>query len=383
MSAGPPLQTTHDERPWTFVFGLGLSVLLHVCVAALLVRTGMALNDSKNMADAELFEPPKSNVLELGEPDSDATTITWIGYTEYEEHLAPKHETEQALASTESAPGLAQEISPISPDEGKSDDANESEPAIALIDSAPTVADEAKESTESRDTPTELASAPEPTDTVLTAPPMDEPSLDAPILVAQGDAWAESEFVGPIPTETAKEAKTPEQITIQPDPEPQETPTTEKPTTQIPPTSTQEITPVVNRKETHAPPVNEQGNIQSQPVAVPTDREAVATAIKESTKYDPGKPLASKGLRIQTSSPEISHYNALYARYRNPVARIFFGRDGKVKDVVLLRDSGHADIDRILSSASRFRHVQGDRLEDQAKIANRNLFFEQSLEHFR
>ena len=101
-----PAPRAHDatEPPrLVFSLGLALSLLLHLGVGAWLLSSGVSLAGDRAGANTELFEKP-DQVIELGEPDSDATTITWIGYREYEEHLARRSETEQALQTPDDTP---------------------------------------------------------------------------------------------------------------------------------------------------------------------------------------------------------------------------------------------------------------------------------------
>lgn len=361
----PPTPMDDDRAGWPVALGFILSLLLHAGAGVLLVRADVRMSG----VETETAQRPKREsprIIELGEPDSDATTITWIGYTEYEEHLARKSETEQALQTPDDTP-----VEPIRPDEtvalAPAEPAPEKAPPEATTpdetttDEPETALAQIDEPTEETPAPTESSSEP----VIRNAPP-EEPGED-PIVLAPDEALIVEEAVGPPDDAIEQDEPAPETKDEEPSPVPVPTPETSTPADRPEPPRQAETTNETADEpaDEAAPQASEPSRAQpvTQPAAVPADREAVATAIKHADEYDPGKPLASKGLRIRTVRPELSHYTALFARYRAPVARIFFGRDGRVVDVVLLRNSGDEDVDRnTLDALFRWR-AEGELLE--------------------
>lgn len=82
-----------------------------------------------------------------------------------------------------------------------------------------------------------------------------------------------------------------------------------------------------------------------------SDREAIATAIREAIRVEPGKPVASKGITVKTFRPRWSHFTLITAAPQNAVVRVSFNREGRAVDVQLLRSSGRTDVDRPLIDA--------------------------------
>ncbi|HAC08930.1 MAG TPA: hypothetical protein DCG14_04665, partial [Phycisphaerales bacterium] len=95
---------TSISEPTAFV----LSVLLHLGVALLLLRAATADGRDRSLEhELEDEREPAPEQEPLGIEQSEAETLTWIGYEEYQEHLARLSEVEQAamLASPVSGGG--------------------------------------------------------------------------------------------------------------------------------------------------------------------------------------------------------------------------------------------------------------------------------------
>lgn len=113
-----------------------------------------------------------------------------------------------------------------------------------------------------------------------------------------------------------------------------------------------------------------------------SDRESDATSLMDvpADKWQNGKPLAAKGLQLQTRRPDLlPEYLAIQiAPGRNPVFELHFDRDGKVRKVELIQDSGAPAIDdRLMDCLYRWR-AKGDRLktlkpDDRLKLKMRLL----------
>jgi len=103
---------------------------------------------------------------------------------------------------------------------------------------------------------------------------------------------------------------------------------------------------------------------------IESDRETVATSVDDPMEIDPGKPAAREGLRIITRY--IKWPETLVGRPRSPVVEVWFGTDGKPKDVRYARDpesgrvldTGSHDIDEILRTEIYRWRAEGDAIDD-------------------
>jgi outer membrane biosynthesis protein TonB len=265
-------------------------------------------------------EPPDDSV-KLGIDESTDSSMTWIGYDEYEEHLAALAETEQA-AFTDSTMG---------------------------------------------GTPSEPASSPAPA--AETQPPdnAQDESGETNDPLAEIEAWLEASQVGPgppagEPTDPVAEAQALEDLldslermlSEAPDPQPRQQATPPQP-----PAPQQPAQP----SETDAPPTP-----PGEP-ADPSDQESDATSTRDVPLDDIklGKPFASHGLRIKPRRPEFTTLTMLTAAPNNPLAELRFRRDGKPQRVRILKSSGDARIDEgILNSLYRWR-ASGKKLQELKK----------------
>jgi hypothetical protein len=80
-----------------------LSVGLHSIVFPKVYSSYIALEESSDVRDLAIELPIVENSVELGIDDSETSTLTWIGYKEYEKHLARHAEVEQAEMNSNNA----------------------------------------------------------------------------------------------------------------------------------------------------------------------------------------------------------------------------------------------------------------------------------------
>jgi len=316
--------------------GLVVSLLLHaaVLVPALVgVMTADSTTPGRLMArfEPEDFYPPPEELpddsVKLGIDESTESTMTWIGYDEYEEHLAALAETEQAAFTDSTAGG----------------------------------------------TPSEPASSPAPAPTAPEPQPPDnaqDESGETADPLAEFEAWLEASQVGPgppvaEPTDPAAETLALEDLleslermlSEAPDPQPQREATPPQPP------QPQEPQQPAKPSETNAPPTP-----PGEP-ADPSDQESDATSTRDVPLDDIklGKPFAAQGLRIKPRRPEFTTLTLLTAAPNNPLAELRFRRDGKPQRVRILRSSGDARIDEgILNSLYRWR-ASGKKLQELKK----------------
>lgn len=104
-------------------------------------------------------------------------------------------------------------------------------------------------------------------------------------------------------------------------------------------------------------------------LAIPSDKESIATAIKEASDYQPGKPVAAQGLDIKTVRPLWAVTTTLTAHPRNPVVWIAFGPDGKVTRAGFVpgQSTGATDVDEPLLSAVYAWTAKGKELKNLGK----------------
>lgn len=77
-----------------------------------------------------------------------------------------------------------------------------------------------------------------------------------------------------------------------------------------------------------------------------SDRDADAASIRNAILASPGRPLAAKGLRIQTVRPQFSAYSLATANPNDVVVRIWFNAQGRVAKAEIIQSSGRSDVDR-------------------------------------
>jgi TonB family protein len=93
-----------------------------------------------------------------------------------------------------------------------------------------------------------------------------------------------------------------------------------------------------------------------------SDRDSDAAAIKQAISVNPGKPLAAKGLRIQTVRPKWSNYALATANPNDVVVRIWFDWTGRVTKAAIIQSSGRDDVDRPILDAVYNWRAAGEQL---------------------
>ena len=242
-------------------------------------------------------EPEK---VKLGIDESTVSTMTWIGFEDYQKHLAAIAEVEQAAFQTTPTGSEAAPASPsVSPP------------------------------------------APDPQDDPSTSPdPFDE--LEAWFAAEEGEGPALGE-----PTSPDARSQAIEDIIERLERMMGNAVETERPTRHEP----APLEP--------APP--EPAPVQPQPAGQPgvqSDQESDATSTVEVTmeQLTLGRPLAAHGLQIKPRKPVFTTLTLLTAVPANPTAELRFRRDGKPARVRLLESSGDPRIDEaVLNSLYRWR----------------------------
>lgn len=279
------------------------SVLAHaVGIAALGGSYGTLLDQGGDPITAA----DEHEEIQLGIERSAAQTIDWIGYEEYQKHLAPR--AEQSQAQMEQGASLASKPSPP---------AEQPTPQQQPVEQPSTDAVEEVVEQAAR-TVEELL-----LDPLLAL-------IDDPLFFVARDPEAnEADGEGEESQEQAQATPPPP-----------------------PPAPAAEQTETVEEKT---------GNANK-------DADAVSKETPEDFKdYAFGKPLAAQGLDIRTVRPKWSDLTLLTARPRNPRVTVRFNHEGKVASATINQSSGNADVDRPLLDAIYQWRATGENLKQLVK----------------
>ncbi len=308
--------------------------------------------------------PPPSDTIPVGNPDSTVTAETWLGFDEFQEHISTNRAPIDQPALTFDPPAALADAEPASISTPPS-------PPPSLAQASP--ASSPSEFVPQADTPPAEAPAEKPTEPPTpaeeqTSPPAERITLDKPIEQAPAplteqppespDPIAGNEPVPPVDTAPPKLSE-PAELEGPPS----------DPTETTPPLA--DITPPAPEPSPALPP-----SAPSPPAPPPspsasddapgeqTDRESDLAAIKAAARAQLGKPLATRGLRIRTIKPRTSHYNAILARYVDPVVRVHFNKKGVVERVDFIRRSENRDVDLYVLNAIYQWTAEGPQLND-------------------
>lgn len=106
------------------------------------------------------------------------------------------------------------------------------------------------------------------------------------------------------------------------------------------------------------------GSLTGTP-GVRADDESVARSATDPIVVRPGKPVARKGLNIKTSYARFSPSTIVLSRPRNPLVRLTFGRDGKMRRAEFVdgETTGSLDADKTLLDSLHRWSASGKDLE--------------------
>jgi len=304
--------STQDRHSGTLPLAIALmaSVALHMFLLMPLLMTAMGPRHA-NRIDAELEPAREETETLIGIEESEASTLDWIGYEEYQEHLAEVSLTNQA-AFTETP------SNPATPTEAMQETASES------LDAA--------QPTEPAEAATQPAIDPVPARDNSSPPP-----FDFSFLLEAARLWAEA-ALAPVPA-TAEQAV----------PEPSNQSANEPaPEAQDPPRPSQ-------------PPAPASDDSPGDPADKESDPASVIEVSPE--QWVLGKPLAAGGLELFPQKPSFTLLTRMTAAVRNPLAELEFDRRGVVIRARLLKSSGHAQVDRNIIDSLYGWRAKGERLQ--------------------
>jgi hypothetical protein len=312
--------------------------------------------------------PPEPDVVEVtpGIEGGSTTSMNWIGYDEYQEHLARLATQEQAAFDLESSGGGARVVTdepqplPQGP-EGRAtslvDRAAASEQPPTLTP-APTVP---PEPTPPAPTPPAVATT-APIESKPAQPSQSEPApaLSVPGIVPDPTALDRAPTTDPstAPPTSPDPTKPPEAATPLPSPAaPKDAvDTTPKPTPA--PAPTQPTAPAKVEKpgqeRPQVPPQVDAPGVATNPNAdqpgpvtdgAKSDKQSAATSVIDvpASLWKNGKPLAREGLNIKTRRVELTTLTQVSGNYRNPQCDIYFDHTGKPVQVKIVESSGLKD----------------------------------------
>ena len=294
--------------------GLAVSLLAHAAALVPLLLAAMGARTPGPRMEAvfeseQIASPPApEDEIPLGIDKSDASTLTWIGYEQYQEHLAALSEVEQA-AQQINEPGGA--------------------PAPPVTPPTPTITAESSAKPPGDELDARAADAQSPIDD-----PTEPMSLEAMLRELGIIPPAEP---GPRPPEQdsprAESSSNPEPVVTQVRPVPA------APAPQPTPTQSPSQPPGDNPAEK-------------------ADRESDATSTIDVPPklWKAGKPLAAHGLQIQTRRPEFTILTRLTASVCDPVLEIRFRSDGRPSFVRIIKSACDDRVDsELVTTLYRWR----------------------------
>lgn len=316
--------------------GLVLSVILH---AAVIVPALMMAFASSNPAgrmqaarfDPEDFRPPEEEPeapeppdVQLGIDAPTPSTLTWVGYEEYQKHLAALAEFEQAAFTDEPTGG------------------RRSEGALARTP-------EAQEPAEER-----------PEDEAEPAvPPAEAAALSEENIIAIAN-WLDglAASAGPEPEEPTETEREPETIdplarwlqriealARQKQTEPQEPAEQQPAEAEVPQRATEPAPPEPGEQA-------EKESDATSTIDVPLDEIRL------------GKPIARPGLEVMPRRPTFTTLTLLTASPGNPLVEVLFQSDGRPAKATVVESSGDSRVDHAIEASLYRWRASGKALSD-------------------
>ncbi|MBB48657.1 MAG: hypothetical protein CMJ33_08970 [Phycisphaerae bacterium] len=318
----PPGNGRRDT--WILLAGLIFSIIFHLTFLLPLVVDVSQQGDRDRLIElASAIEPPALDADPeepvLGIDESMAKTMNWIGYEDYEEHLARLSENDQAAFDTnDSAGGGAPPSTPMN-----------------RADSPP------------EDRPT---GKPQPAPSTVRAP---NPEAQKESLTPRADRAEQAATTGKNAPDKDPDAEAAEQDDAPP-PQPEDSPEPSEPKPPAP--------------EPKPGPQPGPGSGDGDPGDAPTsaDKESDATSVIDVPRelWTRGRPLAAQGVELQTRRPVLDTLTQLSARFGNPLVQINFARNGRPTGARILQSSGDVRLDEpILDSLYRWR-AKGKKLQE-------------------
>lgn len=356
----------------------------------------------KHPAPADNPEDHLTLGIEDGTTDS---TMTWIGYNEYQEHIAQLSKVDQAAfrdtdqggapaPASVTAPPVPQQVAQPSPEAPPQMEPRPPQPPETP---PPSAQPPQRQPAPPQEQPSESQEPPQPQAPPAAPPPRTAATLETPAAPSAIPIPAAKEtqiepMLQPVdraPDQPEAEAPKPEDPGATAPPARETAPQRPAPPADQPPAQPTSQPPQPRQPASAQPSPPAQANPgPPQPAASPakqvppspqppgakpgprtqgelSDREsdATSTITARPDQWKMGRPLAAKGLRVLTKRPYFDELTSVTTAPRAPLAQIEFDRTGKAVNCTLLESSGFPSVDQpILDSLYGWR-AQGKELE--------------------
>jgi len=411
------LHALESDRVASLPLLLGVVVSVGLHAAVLVPRIAGILSGSHDGVDRtrqaafsvekemEKHPAPSDNPedhLTLGIEDGTTdSTMTWIGYNEYQEHIAQLSKVDQAAfrdtdqggapaPAAVTAPPMPQQVPQPSPQTPPQMEPRPPQPQDTPPPSPqppqrqpPPPQEEPKESQPPQpqappaappprtaatlETPAAPNAIPIPAAKETQIEPMlqpverapDQPEAEAPKPEDPGPTAPSSQETAP-----AKQPPSPQQPSP-PTAQPQQQPSTSQPSppTQATPGPQQPTASPAEQVPPSPQPPGAKPGPRTQGELSDRESDATSTITARPDQWKMGRPLAAKGLRVLTKRPYFDELTSVTTAPRAPLAEIEFDRTGKAVNCTLLESSGFPSVDQpILDSLYGWR-AQGKELE--------------------
>ncbi|MDG2422566.1 MAG: hypothetical protein P8M22_01170 [Phycisphaerales bacterium] len=367
--------------------GIHLFVLLPGLVEASTAAKATVEETAVNKSEFKREEEEEEK-LELGIDESDASTLTWIGYKEYQEHMARLAKVEQAELQAGSAMPVsggapaAPDVPQVTPQQPTQPTPESAQPAPEAVTEAAKDQETASNAQPAETTPapesspesTKTSEAPPPPGGLRKLPEGNAPPGQTvnPELGAKtpkpDEALPESPDKKPTdPVQNPKQAENP--ASSKQEPKPQSPPEQSKPDKATPekPKPPAEQTPPVQPSKPgpggtagDGPPAPDSmpardetdPNLPPKPDAAKSDSQATSTVKVPLKDWKKGKPIAAQGLRLYPRRPSFTALQGVTnGGSKNILVRFEFSRNGKPAKVILVRGSGNSSLDRLFKAS--------------------------------
>ena len=313
----------------------GLSLLLHVAVGAPILLALLTTVHAQPPLTPDLTPPPPDEPdaadVELGVDTSTASTMTWVGFEEYQEQLARRAEWEQAAFTTTPATTTGMPQPPVPPSaasERETTPETETEtdvappeaaerPAPAAAPMTPAVAEMLRRLNRAL---SEQASAVRGEEEVVEGPEVEDTGADADTDVdTDTDTDADTDADSDSDSDADSDADADGDADTDADSESESESDSD--------TESESESDTDSESDETPPPAPSGEPVPTEP-AVPSDRESPATSTVTFDEIKIGKPIAREGLELKPRAPQFTTLTLLTAAPRNPLVRFTFGRDG-------------------------------------------------------
>lgn len=314
------------------------SIAFHLFVLIPVVLLILSPSTSAREVSDEVSQPPETPLTQppLGGEEGSPSSLVWIGYDTYQEHLAQLADVEQAAFTPSPAGNPSAQPSLVTPSTPGQDNTGQDQRTTLPINEPMASNDQP-----TTDQPKEIDETQQP-----------QGLIQAPISTNGKKTIAMAPVLGPGPMiliplseMTAPTASTSPQTT-----------TSQEPT----------------KQETAAPGSGEAPTAKQTEPGTPADRASDATSTIDVPIKDwkLGRPLQAVGYEILTTKPQLTplqQVSGTLGMREFPIVEVVFLSIGRPDDVRIIRSSGNRRADEILRQSVFKWRAQGKELESRDK----------------